>query len=355
MKKYILRRAIQAIPTLLGITLIVYVIMLLAPGDPIALMTFDPTIRADERERLAQQLGVHDPFYLQYLRWLIGDDWMMVDTNLDGEPDSWGDNYGILRGDFGNSFKFRGSNPLELIAARLGATIELNTMVLLFGLTTGIVIGVLAAVYRGRLFDRFTRIFAVIGDSVPAFWFGLLALVFFGLLLPRVLEESFGIGNGRPILPMGGRCLPTRGGCPPIYERLQFLILPTVVSSLGLIAVWSRYMRASMLETINSDYMRTARAKGMTDRVIWFRHGLRNAILPFMVFLGPAFVSLLGGSVIIERIFTWPGVGLLLFDSVVSRDYPLIMASVVIGSVLSVIGYLASDILLATFDPRVRF
>lgn len=344
----------QAIPTLLGITFIVYFIMLLAPGDPVSLLAFDPTIRQDERERLALRLGVNDPFFLQYLRWLVGDDWMMVDTNFDGALDAWGDNYGILRGDFGASFKFRGSNPLTLIGERLGATIELNTAVLLVGLTSGIVIGVLAAVYRGKAFDRFTRIFAVIGDSVPSFWLGLMAIVFFGLVLPRVLE-SYGIGAGRPILPMGGRCPPVRGGCPPVFERLHFLILPTLVSALGVVAVWSRFMRASMLETINSDFMRTARAKGLGDRHIWFRHGLRNAILPFTVFLGPTFVSLIGGSIIIERVFTWPGVGLLLFDALLSRDYPVIMASVVIASVLTVIGYLISDILYAIFDPRVRF
>ena len=354
MQKYIIRRILQSIPTLLGITLIVYVIMLLAPGDPVSLLAFDPTIRQDERERLAAQLGVNDPFYIQYLRWLIGDDWMQVDTNFDGEPDAWGENYGILRGDFGTSFKFRGSNPLTLIGERLGATIELNLAVLLVGLTTGIVIGVLAAVMRGRAFDRFTRIFAVIGDSVPSFWLGLMAIVFFGLILPRLLE-GYGVGTGRPILPMGGRCPPIRGGCPPIYARMHYLILPTLVSAFGVVAVWSRFMRASMLETINSDYVRTARAKGLTNRDIWFRHGLRNAILPFTVFLGPTFLGLIGGSVIIERIFTWPGVGLLLFDALLSRDHPVIMASVVIGAVLTVVGYLLSDILYALFDPRVRF
>ncbi len=354
MQKYILRRFLQAIPTLFGITFIVYFIMLLVPGGPVTILAFDPTMRQDERERLAARLGVDDPFYVQYLRWLIGDDWMLVDTNYDGEPDDWGDNYGILRGDFGTSFKFRGSNPIHLIAERLGATIELNVAVLLTGLTTGIVIGVMAAVYRGRAFDRFTRIFAVVGDSVPAFWLGLMALVFFGIMLPRALEP-YGIGDGRPILPMGGRCPPVRGGCPPIFERIHFLLLPTLVSALGVIAPWSRYMRASMLETINSDYLRTARAKGLTDTAIWFRHGLRNAILPFMTFLGPAFVGLLGGSIIIERIFTWPGVGLLTLDAFVSRDYPMIMANVVIASVLTVVAYILSDILYATFDPRVRF
>ena len=131
MHRYIFRRVLQAIPTLFGITLIVYLIMLVVPGDPVSLLAFDPSIRPDERDRLARQLGVSDPFYIQYLRWLIGDDWMMVDTNLDGEVDSYGDNYGILRGDFGTSFKFRGSNPLDLIAERLGATIELNVFVLI--------------------------------------------------------------------------------------------------------------------------------------------------------------------------------------------------------------------------------
>lgn len=354
MQRYVARRLLQGVPTLLGITMVVYAIILLAPGDPIMILAFDPTMRQDERERLAAQLGVNDPFYVQYLRWLIGDDWMMVDTNYDGEVDSWGDNYGILRGDFGTSFKFRGSNPLHLIGERLGATIELNIAVLLTGLTTGIGVGVLAAVYRGRFFDKFARVFAVIGDSLPAFWLGLMLLVFFGITLPRFLVD-FDIGNGSPLLPMGGRCPPVRGGCPPLFERLHYLLLPTIVSSVGVVAVWSRLMRASMLEIINSEYIRTARAKGLTDRRIWFNHALRNAILPFTVFLGPVFFSLLGGSIIIERIFTWPGVGLVTFDALVSRDYPVLMTSVVIASVLTIFAYIVSDILYAAFDPRVRY
>ena len=210
MHRTIIRRTLQAIPTLFGITFIVYFVMLLAPGDPVALLAFDPTIRHDERERLAQQLGLNDPFFVQYLRWLIGDDWMMVDTNLDGEADAWGDNYGILRGDFGKSFKFRGSNPLNLIAERLGATIELNILVLLVGLTSGLLIGILAAVFRGRIFDRFTRVFAVLGVSIPVFFLGLLAIIYFGIELPRFLE-GFGMGDGRPHL-ANGRTMSTGAG-----------------------------------------------------------------------------------------------------------------------------------------------
>ncbi len=354
MQQYIVRRLLQAIPTLFGITLVVYFIMLLAPGDPVSILAFDPTLRQDERERLAMRLGVNDPFFVQYLRWLVGDDWMMVDSNYDGELDAWGDNYGILRGDFGSSFKFRGSNPLTLIGERLGATIELNLFVLVFGLSGGLLVGVLAAVYRGRTFDRLTRIFAVLGVSVPVFFLGYLLLLFFGIFLPRFLE-GYGIGTGRPILPMGGRCPPIRGGCPDIVERLHYLILPVATSALGGIAGWSRFMRASMLDTINSDYVRTAFAKGLPTRLVWYRHAFRNAISPMTVFLGPAFLSLIGGSVVIERIFTWPGVGLLLFDALLSRDYPVIMASVVIGSVLAIAGLLLSDILHALFDPRIRY
>lgn len=354
MQRYIIRRLLQAIPTLWGITVFGYLIVLITPGDPVAILAFDPKIRQDERERLAIKLGIRDPFPVQYLRWMIGDDWMMVDTNADGEVDSWGDNYGILRLDFGASFKFPGSNPLDLIAGRLGASIELNLAVVLIGFTSGIAIGVLAAVYHGRSFDRFSRIFAVLGDSVPTFWLGLLAIVCFGLFLPRLLEP-YGIGTGSPFLPMGGRCPPVRGGCPPLYLRLHYLLLPALVSSLGPIAGWSRFMRASMLETINSDYIRTARAKGLTSRSVWIRHGLRNAIIPLTVFLGPLMLGLIGGSVIIERVFSWPGVGLLLFDAAVSRDYPVVLASLMIGSVLTILGFLLADILYAVFDPRVRY
>ena len=354
MSKYIIRRLLQAVPTFFGITLIVYFIMLLTPGDPVSLLAFDPTIRQDERERLAMQLGVNDPFFVQYLRWLIGDDWMMVDSNFDGEPDAWGDNYGILRGDFGKSFKFRGSNPLHLIGERLGATIELNIATLCVSILPGIAVGVLASLKRRGRFDRHSRIISVLFIAAPTFWVGLLLIIVFGIELPRFLAD-YGIGTGRPILPMGGRCPPIRGGCPPIYERLHYLILPTLTSALGGIAVWSRYMRSQMLETINSDYMRTARAKGLTNRRVWIGHGLRNAIIPLTVFLGPILFGLIGGSIIIERVFTWPGIGLLLFDALYSRDYPVIMASVVIGSVLAILGYIFADILYAACDPRVRF
>lgn len=357
MNKYIIRRLVQAIPTFFGITLLSYLIIVAAPGDPVSIMTFDPGMRPEVRERIAAQLGVNDPWPVQYLRWLLGDDWMRwdsdgdgvsdhaviiaLDANGDGEPEPPGQRRGILRGDFGNSFAFK-EDALKMILERLPATIELNIATLVVSLTIGIIIGILAAVWRGGFFDNTTRVIAVVGDSVPSFWLGFILLMVFSAPL-------------LDLLPMGGRCAPTRGGCPPIYERLEYLVLPTVVVALGGIAGWSRFMRASMLENITADYIRTAKAKGLSNRTVWFRHGLRNALIPAATFLGPVFFGLLGGAAIIETVFTWPGVGRFLVQSLSKQDYPVIMAEVVIGSILTIFAYIVSDILYAMFDPRVRF
>jgi peptide/nickel transport system permease protein len=306
--------------------------MVLAPGDPVSILTFDPGISAEERERLADRLGVNDPIPLQYLRWLIGDTWMQFDTDGDGVPDERGERRGILRGDFGESFVY-GRSPIALIADFLPATIELNITVMVVSIPIGISIGVLAARFHDGWFDQSSRVLAVIGDAVPGFWLAFILILLFG----RYLD----------VLPMGGRCAPTRGGCPPLFDRIEYIILPVIVMSLGAVSGWSRFMRASMLETINSDYIRTARAKGLSSQRVWFYHGLRNAIIPMATFIGPVFVSLLGGSVIIDTIFAWPGVGRLLLQSVTSQDYPVVMASVVIGSMLTILGYLISDVLYA--------
>lgn len=346
MIKYIIRRLVQAIPTFFGITILSYLIMVAAPGDPVAMMTFDPTIRVEERQRLAERLGVNDPWPVQYLRWLIGDDWMVFDFDEDGIPDERPTHgidrvrYGILRGDFGHSFYLK-QPALQLIGERIPATLELGVAVLLVSLSLGIPIGILAAVWRGGRFDQFTRVMAVVGNAVPNFWLGLILILIFGAWLG--------------VLPMNGRCAPTRGGCPPLFERLEYLILPVTVLAMGGIAGYSRYMRASMLEQISSDYVRTARSKGLPNRIVWFRHGARNAMIPIATFLGPALVGVLGGAVVTEQIFTWPGLGLLLITSIGRQDYPLIMASVVIASILTIVGYILSDVLYAIIDPRIRF
>lgn len=357
MIKYTIRRLIQAIPTLFGITLLSYALMSAVPGGPVRALTFDPRFSPEQRELVARQLGMDDPWPIQYVRWLIGDQWRWIDTDDDGIPDRQGTRLGIVRGDFGRSISFR-RPVIDVIAERIPATLELGLAALVVGLSLGIPIGVLAAVRRGSWFDSLTRVMAVVFSAVPVFWLGLILILLFGTLLPNALNQLNPalFPSTSPILPMGSRCPTTlTGGCPPIWERLNFLILPTFVLSVGAIAVYSRYMRASMLDVFGQDYIRTARAKGLGARTVWFKHGARNALIPVATFLGPAIAGLLGGAPITERIFSWPGLGRLTFDAVTALDYPIVMGAVVIASVATVLGYILSDILYALIDPRIRF
>jgi peptide/nickel transport system permease protein len=352
MFRHILRRLIQAIPTLFGVTFLSYLIISAAPGGAATLMSFggDPQ-KANQVQKAIEieRLGLNDPWPIQYLTWLAGNDWMHnlgfknLDFNQDGEIDKNLVRYGILRFDFGKSFKYR-RDVKDMIGERIFATLELGVAALTVSLLIGVPIGIMAAIWRGGKFDNFTRVMAVVGSAVPTFWLGLLLLTFFGLTL--------GIKWAR-----GDRCDLDANlrGCPPVYMRLEYLIMPTIVLAYGGVAGYSRYMRTAMLDTINSDYIRTARAKGLTPRSVWFKHAARNAMIPLATFLGPALVGVLGGAPISEQIFSWPGLGKFLLDAVSGRDYPVVMASVLIGAVLTVIAFLISDIAYAIFDPRIRF
>jgi len=355
MVKYTLRRLIQAIPTFFGITVLSFLLMSLAPGGPVRALTFGPKTKPEQIERVSRQLGLNDPLPIQYLRWLLGDDWMRWDTDgdgkadhafllpleVDGEVEPPGTRQGFLRGDLGRSY-FERRPVIEVISERIPATLELGLSALFFGIVLGVPIGIIAAVRHGGRFDNVTRVIAVVFNAVPVFWLGLILILVFGSWLK--------------ILPMGGRGpIQLTGGYPPIYERLQYLILPTFVLATGGIAVFSRYMRASMLDVISQDYIRTAKAKGLSGRQVWFTHGARNALIPIATFLGPAMAGLLGGAPITETIFSWPGLGRVGVASVVQQDYPVVMAVVIISSIATVIGFLLSDILYALIDPRIRF
>jgi peptide/nickel transport system permease protein len=359
MTKYVIRRLIQAVPTLFGITILTYALMLAAPGGPVAALTFSPTVTPQERAALAARLGVNDPAYIQYLRWLLGDDWMRwdsdgdgiadhsfllpLDADGDGEPEPPGNRLGIIRGDFGRSF-FQGRRQvLPIVLERIPATLELGVSSLLVGLVFGLPIGIFAAINRGGWFDNFTRVMAVVFNAMPVFWLGWMLIMFFG-------------GNGLGILPKGNRSKPVLiGGCPPVYARLEYLLLPTFVLATGLIAGYSRFMRASLLDVINQDYIRTARSKGLSQRTVWFRHGARNALIPIATFLGPALAGILGGAAITETIFAWPGMGRLAVKAVTQQDYPIVMATVMLAAVATILGYILSDIMYALIDPRIRF
>lgn len=337
MSRYILRRLLQAIPTLFGVSVLSFLIMTASPGGPTAALVLDPKTTPEKRAILNQQLGLNDPWPVQYVRWLIGDDWRQFDMG-NGKM-QYGTRRGILRGDFGYSFSNRRS-VTALISERIGATLELSVISLIIGSTIGVAIGILAAVGRGGLFDNLTRVFSVVLSAIPVFWLGLMLILIFNSWLK--------------ILPPGGRCDPTTP-CPPVYQRLEYLILPTFILSTGAIAGYSRYMRASMLDVVNQDYIRTAKSKGLPENTVWFLHAARNALIPLATFLGPAITGLLGGAVITETLFSWPGLGRLAITALNSLDYPLIMAIVMIGAVETVLGFVLSDILYAWVDPRIRF
>ncbi len=356
MIKYILRRLIQAIPTFFGITLISYFLVWASPGSIVDRILFGPDVRPEQREALAAQLGVNDPFPVQYLRWLLGDDWMRwdsdgdgvadgsfiiaLDVNGDGENEPPGRARGILRGDFGQSFRNR-QPAVQLIVERLPATLELGVSALLVSVLVGLPIGVISASRRGQLVDDLSRVMAVVFNAVPSFWLGLILILIFGSALD--------------LLPMGSRCRPSLTGvCPPLPGRVEFLVLPTFVLAATNIAIFSRFMRSSMLEVLGQDYVRTAQAKGLSSRSVHVRHAMRNALIPIATLIGPIITGLWAGSVVIEKIFSWPGVGQAAIDAIIQQDYPVIMAVVIFASIGTILGFLISDILYALIDPRIR-
>ncbi len=358
MIKYILRRLIQSIPTFFGITLLSYLLLWLAPGSVVERLYLAPDIKAETRERLAAQLGINDPFHIQYLRWLVGDDWLRwdsdgdgvadgafelltpLDEDGDGKPEPPGDNYGILRGDFGRSF-VKKQPVLDVLLANLPATLELGIAALVTSLVIGIPIGVMSAVTRGRLFDNVSRVMAVIFDAIPNFWLCYILIFVLGVALK--------------IVPIGGRCVPNLYGvCPPLFERLIYLLVPTIAFAAGFVALFSRYVRTSTLEVLSQDYIRTARAKGLAPQVVNFRHAMRNAMIPVATLLGPIITNVWAGAIVIETVVAWPGLGRIAFTSAIQQDYPVVMGIVIFASLGAILGFLLSDILYVLIDPRIR-
>lgn len=338
MNRYIIRRLLQGIPTFLGVTIISFLLMITAPGDPVQLITFSPNRSPEAAEVMRRQLGLDQPALTQYVYWLVGNDWTQVDNDGDGEVDGPGSRRGLLRGDLGDSLRMR-QPVLNLIVERIPATLLLTFSALVAGYSIGVFLGMVAAVYHKSWIDQAVRVLSVIGNAVPAFWLGLLLIIVFSVQLN--------------LLPMSGmRNIASRGDNP--LETVRHMIMPVFVLSLGTIAFVSRFTRAELLEVLAQDYVRTARAKGLGARTIWWRHATRNALLPVATFLGPSLGTLLGGAVIVEQVFSWPGMGQLVINAVFQRDYPIVMGSIVIASLLFIVGVLISDILYGLLDPRIR-
>lgn len=339
MSTIVVKRLLQGIPTFFGITVIAFLIMLSAPGDPIQLITFAPRRDTASIESMRRTLGLDQPPLTQYLYWLIGNDWAQVNTTAEGEP-VYGTRMGLLRGDLGNSIAYK-QPVLKLISERVAATLLLTVTALVIGYAVGITLGVLAAVYHKTWVDGIIRLITVVGNAVPAFWLGLLLIIVF----------STNLG----LLPAGGMRDITSRGPQPLSDLIIHMILPVFVLSLSTIAFISRFMRTELLEVLTQDYIRTARSKGLRQQVVWWKHASRNALIPIATFIGPAIGTLLSGAVIIEQVFDWPGMGRLVVNAVFARDYPLVMGSIVIASAMFIAGLILSDIFYGLLDPRIRF
>lgn len=322
MLRYIMRRLVMMIPLLIGITLISFLVIHLAPGEPTDMQTqMNPQASPDLQARLQKQYGLDKPLHEQYLLWI-------------GR---------LVRLDFGDSFSQDNRPVLDKIVERLPVTILLNVLSLLIILAVALPIGIISAVRRNSFFDRSTTVLVFVGFATPSFWLALLMMDWLGVRL-GVLPISGLKSLGYEYLSLSGQ----------IFDRISHLLLPVFIAAIGGLAGFSRYMRSNMLEVIRQDYIMTARAKGLSERVVIYKHALRNALLPVITILGLSLPGMIGGSVIFETIFAIPGMGKLFYDGVLMRDYPLIMGVLVIGAVLTLAGNLLADISYALADPRIR-
>jgi peptide/nickel transport system permease protein len=341
MTRYIIRRGIQSIFLVWLATLIGFSIYQAAPGGPLQFLEDDPKATSADSRRLARLYGIDRPILVQYIAWLAGEDWLPDNpTWRSGQclSDAERCGRGILRLDFGRSFHFKGESVIDLIVERMPATFLLAASSLVISVVVGIPAGIYAALNRGRLPDHIIRVTTVLINTVPEWWIGLLLLIFLGGYLGLVpLSGMQTIGDGS------------------LPDRLHHLILPAIVGAIGGWISTSRIIRFEILEVLNQDYVRTARAKGLSNRAVIVRHVLRNALLPFVTGLSGIFLLFLSGSILFELVFSWPGMGRLAVTAINTRDYPVMMGLFVISSFLGVLGILMVDILYSFVDPRVKY
>ena len=314
MINYIIRRILLLIPLLLAVSLITFTLIHVAPGDPISTQFgLDPRgIDKETVDRLREELGLNDPLPVQYFNYLRN----------------------LLKGDMGNSITTR-SPVRDEILSRLPATLELAVAAIVLVLLFAIPLGIISAMNRGSLIDNLSMGGALLGVSMPSFWFGIM------LMLLLSLELGW--------LPSAGR------GDGTFWGEIRSLLMPALTLAVGMIGIVTRIMRSSMLEVLNQDYVWTAHSKGLLPRTVLLRHVLRNALIPVITILGLQFASLLGGTVIVETIFAWPGIGRLAITAISRRDYPIIMGTVLVFSTLFVMVNLIVDVIYTYIDPRIRY
>lgn len=318
----ILRKMLWMLLVLWGITLISFWVIHLAPGSPTDMeTTLNPLAGEAARQRLEALYGLDRPIYVQYWDWLVR----------------------LLHFDFGNSMSADSRPVLTKIMERLPLTVGMNVTAMIFTLLIAIPVGIVSACRQNSLLDRSVTVLVFLGFAMPSFWLALLLMMFFGIELQWLPISGLTSMNYEQLSLWGKFC-----------DLAKHLALPILVYTVGGLASMSRYMRACMLEVLRQDYILTARAKGLSEGAIIWRHALRNALLPVITLLGLSVPGLIGGSVIIESIFALPGLGQLFYAAVMARDYTMIMGNLVLGAVLTLFGNLLADVCYGLADPRIR-
>jgi len=314
MFRYLYQRLVQSAILLVLVSMIAFGVLYLAPGGPLSQFALTPGMSQADLARIAHQMGLDRPLPVQYWEWFTR----------------------LAEGDWGKSFR-DGRPVLTVIGDHLFATLLLMGSSTLIAILLGTWIGIKGAIARYSVFDYLATVGAMVALSIPTFWFGLVTIYVFSVKLRWLPAGNImTIGNGS------------------LLDYLHHLIAPSLVLALVTVAIWSRYMRTATLDAINQDYVRTARAKGLPERVVLFHHVVRNALLPMITLAGLQLPTLLGGALVTETVFTWPGMGRLFLDSLSYRDYPVVMGLLMVSAVLVLVGNLLADIVCAMVDPRIR-
>ncbi|MCS7255031.1 MAG: ABC transporter permease [Thermomicrobium sp.] len=318
MTQYLIRRILISIPTLIAISIVIFTILALAPGDPLAEFAMNPAVPPEVRQRIRQSMGLDDPIPVRYVKWASS----------------------MLRGDFGYSFRSK-SPVIDLIRQRLPTTLYVIGTAYVLSVLIAIPVGVLSAIRQYSIFDNIATTLAFIGFSLPTFVTGILFILVFSVKLGW--------------LPMIYRTTIETEGLAGLWEKIKQALMPIMVLALFETAALARYTRAAMLETIHQDYVRTARAKGLSERAVILRHALRNALIPVVTIVALSIPGIFTGAVITEQIFRVPGMGSLLISAIRDNDTPVIMAITIIFSALVVLFNLIADILYGVLDPRIKY
>ena len=329
----LLERIIQLVPVLLGVSLIVFVMLALTPGDPVQIMVGEQSITPEQEAELRRDLGLDKPMVERFFIFLGN----------------------AVQFDFGQSY-YHGRPVADVIAERLPATIELSLVALVVALATAIPLGVLAAIRKNSIFDRLATVGSLLGVSLPGFWFGILLIMLFSVHL-QILPVSGRIGYSSEVPTVSGFLLVDTllaGDLAAFGEALRYLLLPAITLGLPMTAILMRVTRTSMLEVMRQDYVTFAEAKGLPRRRVLYRHALKNALIPTVSVAAIETGSLLGGNMIVETVFGWPGLGRLVVESIFLRNYPLVQAAVLLYAITYVLLNFIADILYTVLNPRVK-